>query len=98
MRLAILAAAGLALAGCTTLDAALQANLPRACATADTAYAGYVTWRIIRTVPERLDARVQAARVAVAALCRDPANATGTDIAIAAATLAASISAAKTDS
>lgn len=83
MRMLTLAAAGaLALSGCTTtsIDTAIQANLPRICAGAETAYAGFLTVDAAHPVAPATRVRVERARDVLDRLCEDPTRATTTSV------------------
>jgi len=75
----LLAAAGsVALAGCSTtsIDTAIQSNLPRICAAAETAYLGFVVVDNAKPVSPALRARVERTRGMLVPLCADPTRAT----------------------
>ncbi len=98
MRMLLLAAAGsLALAGCTTtssIDAAIQSNLPAICNAATTAHIAFSAVAATGNISDRTVRREQAAYDALQPLCADPANATTASVLVAAATAYATITAA----
>lgn len=80
-RLAIIAAAALALASCSTtstasIDAALQKNLPMACAGLTAAHAAFTVFSDAGKVKEKTVTKAAAAYAGVRVICADPAHAT----------------------
>lgn len=82
----------MALAGCTTLDASVQKNLPQICAAADQAYTGYVAIAAVKPPSERTARRVEHARTVLVPLCANPSQATATSVVTAAFLAYATIS------
>lgn len=80
--LLITAAACLALSACNTtssIDTAIQANLPRACQIVETAHVAFSAVAATGRVKAKTVARVQAAYSGVAVLCEDPSRVTAAD-------------------
>lgn len=80
-RLAIIALAALSLASCSTtdtvkIDAAIQKNLPTACAGLNAAHAAFSAFAVTGKVKEKTVAREQAAYAGVRVICANPGNAT----------------------
>jgi len=87
-KLLLAAAASLALAGCTTsaalppagtinpADAALQRNLPKVCASAETAHLLFLVAASFGSFSERTKATERAAWEALQPICEDPAPVT----------------------
>ena len=85
--LLLAAAACFALAGCTTtssIDTAIQKNLPQVCEAASTAHTAYFAYSLVGKVSARDAARVEAAWAALEPICADPSSQTTGDVLIAA--------------
>lgn len=80
--LLILSAAAFGLASCqtTSIDSAVQKNLPKACAALSTAYATFLA--IEPSLKEASAKKIKIAYASVYPICSDPSNATGTDVLI----------------
>ncbi len=77
--LIIASAVGLALSACTTtssIDAALQKNLPASCKVADTAHATFLAVSMTGKVSPRTAAKELAAYEGVKIICADPEHVT----------------------
>ena len=86
MRIAILAAAALALAGCTTtaVDENIARNLPKICAASEAAYLAFLAVDTVKPVPAKVSAKVDAARAVLVPACADPTQATSLTVVTAA--------------
>jgi hypothetical protein len=76
--LLFVAAAALALSGCqtTSIDGAIQRNLPQICSAAATAHSAFVIVASTGNIRERTVAREAAAYAALDAICKDPSTVT----------------------
>ncbi len=72
MKLLLVAAAGLALVGCQTFEAAIRDNLPRACAEAGRYHARFVNVANTGEVPAALVKREKAAWDVASRICANP--------------------------
>jgi hypothetical protein len=79
--LLIMAAACLALSACTTtsIDTAIQTNLPKACQIVETAHVAFSAVAATGKVKPRTVAKVEAAYTGVAIICAKPAGVTAAD-------------------
>ncbi len=71
-------AAALSLASCqtTSIDGAIQRNLPQICSAAATAHSAFVVVASTGNIKQRTVAREAAAYAALEAICRDPSTVT----------------------
>lgn len=77
MRLAILAAASLGLAGCTTtqnIDQAISQNLPKICSGAASIHSAFVIIAATGEIPAKTVAKERAAWAALEVVCADPGS------------------------
>jgi hypothetical protein len=76
--LPIVAAAAFALSACqtTSIDGAIQRNLPQICSAAATAHSAFVIVASTGNIRERTVAREAAAYAALDAICKDPGSVT----------------------
>lgn len=79
--LLITAAACLALSACTTtsIDTAIQTNLPKTCQLIETAHVAFTAVALTGKISVRTVAKEQAAYQGVVILCADPGKSTATD-------------------
>lgn len=79
--LLIMAAACLTLSACTTtsIDTAIQTNLPKACQIVETAHVAFSAVAATGKVSTRTVAKVEAAYGGVAIICTNPAGVTAAD-------------------
>ncbi|WP_426235896.1 cell wall anchor protein [Pararhizobium sp. DWP1-1-3] len=79
--LLIMAAACLALSACTTtsIDTAIQTNLPKACQIVETAHVAFSAVAATGQVKARTVAKVEAAYGGVTIICTNPAGVTAAD-------------------
>ncbi|CAM5577819.1 hypothetical protein MAUB1S_09724 [Mycolicibacterium aubagnense] len=91
--LLLVAAAMLALAGCqtTSIDNAIQKNLPQVCSAATTAHAAFIAASAAGTISERTVRKESAAWSALQSICANPAGQTTSTILVAAAAAYATI-------
>lgn len=85
MRLIAIAAAGLSLAGCQTLDDRIAASLPAICANAAQAHAAFTLATLTGRVPDRTIALEAAAWRSLQGPCADPTGADTATVLVAAA-------------
>lgn len=90
MRLPLIAVAGLALAlgGCQSnpkLDASIQQNLPKICASAASIHTAFVTVAATGKIPAKAISKEAAAFAAVKRLCADPTNVNSSNLLVVAA-------------
>lgn len=98
MRMLLLAAAGLALAGCTTvstIDTSIQKNLPDICAKASTAHSAFTLALLFGSVDAKTVEREAKAWAVLEPLCSDPSAATTGSVIMAALNALATIEAAR---
>lgn len=91
--LLFVAAACLALAGCqtTSIDSAIQKNLPQICSAATTAHAAFIAASAAGTISDRTIRKEAAAWSALQPICANPRGQTSASILVAAASAYASI-------
>jgi hypothetical protein len=79
--LLIVAAACLALSACTatSVDTAIQTNLPKACQIVETAHIAFSAVAATGKIKARTVAKVEAAYGGVAIICADPSRVTAAD-------------------
>jgi len=73
-----IAAAGIMLSACTTtsVDNAIQANLPKTCSLIETAHVAFVAVAITGKIPAKTVAKETAAYEGVSTICADPTHVT----------------------
>lgn len=94
-RLAIMAAAALSLASCTTtgsIDTAIKANLPRTCGLIETTHAVFLAASVSGNIKTSTIRKEQAAYDGAALICADPQNVNAANALVLAATAYATIS------
>lgn len=93
-RFLLIAAAALSLASCQTtssIDAAIQRNLPQVCSAAATAHSAFVIVASTGNIKPRTVTREAAAWAALESVCKDPASVTAATALVKAAEAYASI-------
>lgn len=95
-RIAILCAAAISLASCTTtggsVDDAIKANLPRTCNLLQTAHAAFVAASASGSIKEATIRKEAAAYEGAMVVCADPANVTAANALVLAAQAYATVS------
>ncbi|MFU0502979.1 cell wall anchor protein [Pseudaminobacter sp. NGMCC 1.201702] len=91
--LLFVAAAMLALAGCqtTSIDVAIQKNLPQVCSAAGTAHVAFIAASAAGTISDRTIRKEAAAWAALEPICANPSGQTTATILVAAASAYATI-------
>jgi len=77
-KLLIMAAAGIMLSACTTtsIDTAIQTNLPKTCQAIETAHLAFTAVSITGKIPAKTVAKEAVAYQGVRPICADPAHVT----------------------